>query len=113
MHVAGMEEKKCIQIFGAGKKLKTKESLEDLGADGRNTVFCSWLGTLERALQSIATEQRCDPTRARMRTTINSLCSITNLTEMAEECEVDSTGSEKRRAVFCYDGNSKRKNARS
>ena len=47
MHVAGTEEKKCIQVFGAGKKLKTKDSLEDLGADGRNiVVFCSSPGWL-------------------------------------------------------------------
>jgi len=44
MHVVGMEEKKCIHNFDAGKKLKTKESLEDLSADGRNIVFCSSAG---------------------------------------------------------------------
>jgi len=33
IHVAGIEEKKRID-FWCEKKLKTKESLEDLGADG-------------------------------------------------------------------------------
>jgi hypothetical protein len=40
MHVAGMKEKKCIQIFWCGKELKTKDSLGELGTDGRNiSVF--------------------------------------------------------------------------
>jgi hypothetical protein len=51
-HVAGMDEKKCIEIFGAGKKTEDKRQI---GKPRRRwekyhrILLISWLGTLKRA----------------------------------------------------------------
>jgi hypothetical protein len=62
MHVTGMQEKKCIHIFDAGKN----EDKRLLGRPRRRWekyqrfLLIAWLGLLKPAAQLIATQKRRD-----------------------------------------------------